>query len=66
MGLMWTKAVGCDYTEYDRALTEEFIIGIGNEGMTGEILREVSALENTDDTTGERVLLSVQSVECKW
>ena len=48
MGKLQTKAMECDYTEYDRALTEQLIHDLGDEGMISEILREVSALEDID------------------
>ena len=44
MDKLWTKAVEYNYTEYNRALTGQFRHGLGNEGMIGEILREVLTL----------------------
>ena len=46
-------AVDCDYNKYDRRLTKQFIRGLDDEGMISDIPREVSALENIDDTTSE-------------
>ena len=57
---MQTKAA-----EYDRTLIKQFIHGLGEEGMISEILREVSALEDSDDTTSKRVLLWTQKVEAQ-
>ena len=37
--------------------------GIDDKDMISEILREVSALEDINDTTSERILLSTQRVE---
>ena len=42
---------------------EHFMHGQDNEGMMSEILREVSALEDINDVTSERVLLWAQKVE---
>ena len=53
----------CEYKEYNRALAEYFIHGLGDEDMINEILREVSAFEDTDDATSKRVLLWPQSME---
>ena len=53
MGRLQTKAAGCDYNEYGRKITEQFIHSLDSEGVINEILKEVSALENIDDTTGE-------------
>ena len=50
MGKLQTKAAECDYKEYNTTITEQFIKGLGDTSMISEILREVSALENTDDT----------------
>ena len=37
--------------------TEQFINGLDDETMISDILREVSALEDIDDTMSERLLL---------
>ena len=55
-------ATECDYKEYDKKLTEQSIHTLDDEGMISEIFREVSALEDINDTTNERVLLWVQRV----
>ena len=57
MDRLRTKAADCDYSDYDRGLTEQFIDGLDNEGMISEILREVSAQEDIDDTTSKWVQL---------
>ena len=48
---LWIQAAEYDYTEYDRALTKQFIHGLSDEDMTSEILRKVFALEDNNDTT---------------
>ena len=68
MGGLWIKAAECDYKEYDRKLTEQFIYRLDDEGMLKEILRDVSALEDIRHATSEKVLLRVQknrSTDCK-
>ena len=62
---MQTKAADCEYNKYDRRLTEQFIHGLDDEGMISEILREVSALENINDTTSKWVPLWAQRVEAQ-
>ena len=47
----------CDYDEYDRRITEQFIHVLDDEGMVSQILREVSVLEDINDATSEWVLL---------
>ena len=63
MGRFQTKAAECEYKEYDRLLTEQFIKGLDDEGITSEILNEVSTLENIEYATSERVLLWAQREE---
>ena len=57
MGRLQTKEADCDYNEYNRKLTKQFKHGLDDECVISEILREVSALENIDNTTTEWVLL---------
>ena len=38
MGKFRTKATECQYKEYDRLVTEQFISGINDNGMIDEIL----------------------------
>ena len=38
MGRQWTKAAECEYKEYYRLLTEQFIGRLNDEGMIDEIL----------------------------
>ena len=63
MGRLQTKAVDNDYIECDRRLTEQFIHRLDDKGMISEILREVSMLEDIDDTTSEWILLVAQRVQ---
>ena len=56
-------ATDCEYKEYDRLLTEQFIGGLNDEGMISETLREVAALENIEDAMSVRLLILAQSVE---
>ena len=63
MGRLRTKAVHCQYKEYDRLLTEEFINGLNDDGMVDETLKEVATLEDTEDTIHVPVLLHVHRLE---
>ena len=65
MDRLQTKEAYCDYNEYDRRLTEQFIHGLDNKGMISEMLRKVSVLEDIDDTTSEWILLLTQNIEAK-
>ena len=46
-------------------LTEQFIQGLDNEGTISNILKEVSALDDINDSTNEWVLLWAQWVEAQ-
>ena len=47
----------CQYKEYDRLLTEQFISGFNNNGMINEIVRGVVTLEDIKGATSKHVLL---------
>ena len=58
-------AVECQYKEYDRLLTEQFINALNDNGMFHEILKEVTTLKDTEDATSDCDLLWVCRVEVK-
>ena len=49
--------------DYDRLLTEQFIIGLNTEGMTDEILREVAILEDIEEAIRKHMLTLAHRVE---
>ena len=51
-----TKVAECEYRKSDRLLMEHFIGGLNDDNMTEEILKEVTMLENIEETTGESML----------
>ena len=53
----------CEYRGYERLLTEQFIGGLNDEGMTDEILRDVAMLGNIEEATSEHVLTWACRVE---
>ena len=61
MGRLWTKVKECEFKDYDRLLTEEFIGGIDNDGNKMEILREVAALEDYEDVMSESTEMGTKS-----
>ena len=63
MGRLRTKAAECQYKKYKRLQTQQFINRLNGNGMVNEILKEVATLEDTEDTTGQDVLLLVHRVE---
>ena len=42
MQRLQTREEDCDYNEYDRRLTEQFIHELDNEGVISEIPRSIS------------------------
>ena len=51
MGKLWTKAVECDYEEYDTELMDQFIRQLEDKGIISKILNELSQMEFTNDVT---------------
>ena len=62
-GRLQTKAADCEYKEYCRLLTEQFIGALNDEGMTDEIVREVATLGNIEEATSECILAWVCRLE---
>ena len=56
MGMLRIKAAECQYNEYKKILTEQFISGLKDIQMISEILKEVVTLEDTEDATNKHVL----------
>ena len=63
MGRLRTRAAECQYKEYNRLVTEQFINGLNDNGMLNKILKEVATQEDIDDTTSECILLLLHIVE---
>ena len=53
----WTanKSADCDYSKNDSR--QQFIHGLDNNGMIGQILRKVSTPDDIDDASSKLVLL---------
>ena len=63
MGILHTKASECEYHEYNQRLKEQFIHGIDDEVMIGEILRGLIALTDINESTSDQILIWVQRVK---
>ena len=50
------KLAKCEYRDPDRLLIELFIGGLTDDGITIEILREVTTVEKIEEATSEHVL----------
>ena len=57
MGRFQAKEAECDHKEYNKELNKQIMHGLDDKGKISGILREVSALEDIDDTASEMVLL---------
>ena len=62
---MHTKTADCEYHEYDRRLTEQFITGLDNEVMIGEIIWELTALKDISEAISYQILMWVERVEAQ-
>ena len=62
-GRLRTNAAECQYKEYNRLLTKEFISGLIDDGMIDEILKGVAVLEDISDVTCEHVLFWALRIE---
>ena len=63
MGSPRTQTAECQYKEYYRLLTDQFIIRLNSNCMIDEFLKEVATLEDTADAMSECVLLWTCRVE---
>ena len=53
MGRLQLSAVECNYQEIDRQLTEQFIHGLNDTDMLGEIIRELTKVKIGSGITSE-------------
>ena len=63
MGRLQTKVARHKYTGCDRLLTQQFIGGLSDKGMTDEILKEVAMLEDIEEATSDPIFTWVHRVE---
>ena len=57
MDRLQTKTADCENYEYDKRLTKQLINGLDDKVMIGEIIRELTASEDTDEATSHQVLI---------
>ena len=65
MGRLRHAAAGCSYQELDRQLKEQFISGLNDEDMLGEIIKELTATRGNDHITSGSVLAWAKSLEAQ-
>ena len=65
MGRLHITAVECDYHEVDRQPKEQFIHGLNDKHMLGEIIQELMATNNNDHITSGGMLAWTKKVEAQ-
>ena len=65
MGRLHVAVVECIYREVDCQLKEQFIHGLNDKVMLEEVIRELTAKNNNEQTTSEGVLVWVKRVEAQ-
>ena len=56
MGRLHVAVAECNYREIDQQLREQFIHGLNDKVMLEEVIRELTARKNDEQTTSESVL----------
>ena len=56
MGRLWLSAIECNYEELDRQLKEQFIHGLNDTDMLGEIIWELTKIHENEKIMSKNVL----------
>ena len=56
----------CNYREVDRQLKEQFIHGLNDKSMLDEVITELTAKNNNEQTTSKDVLVWAKRIEAQW
>ena len=65
MGRLWLAAVECNYQELDRQLKEQFIHGLNDKQMLGEIIKELTTIKGNETVMSENILPWVKRIVAK-
>ena len=65
MGRLQLSARECNYKELNRQLKEQFIHGLNNNDMLGEIIKELTKIHKNREITSENVLFWDKRVEAQ-
>ena len=65
MGRLRIAAIECIYQELDRQLKEQFIHGLNDKEMLGEIIKEITTIKRNDTITSGIILAWVRRVEAQ-
>ena len=66
MGRLCVAATECNYREIDQQLKEQFIHWLNDKVMLDEVIRELTAKSNDEQTTSEGVLVWAKRFEAQW
>ena len=56
MGRLWLSVIECNYKEIHKHLKEQFIHGLNDTEMLGEIVKELTKVHENEEITSEKVL----------
>ena len=56
MGRLWLLAIECNYKELDKQLKEQFVHGLKDSEMLGEIIKELTKICKNKEITSKNVL----------
>ena len=65
MGRLQLSAIECNYKELNRQLKEQFMHGINDTDMLGEIIRELTKIQENTEITSENMLCWAKRVEAQ-
>ena len=66
MGRLCVAAAECNYKEIDQQLKEQFIHCLNDKSMLEEVIRELTARNNDEQTTIKGVLVWEKRIEMQW
>ena len=66
MGRLQVAEAECNYRDVDRQLKEQFIHGLNDKSMLDEVIRELTATNNREQTTSKDVLVWARRIEAQW
>ena len=65
MGRLWLSVIECNHKEFNRQLKEQFIHGLNDTDMLGEIILELTKIHENAEITSENVLSWVKRVKAQ-
>ena len=66
IGRLCMVVAECNYKEIDQQLKEQFIHGLNDKTMLEEVIRELTARNNDEQTASKGVLVWANRIEMQW